>query len=952
MVTDYATQLPQTNTLPQDRLGALYQAIQRMNSVYELPELLAYLLDRVLEDTGGLRGYLLLAQEPATDDDGSHLEVKAARGDGVDVAQMEADILRVVSRTVVRDVLQRGEPRVIEDLRQDARYKHRTGPLSSHHKWQSILAIPLKVADRLIGLMYIEHPGRNAFPNPDLDFLNAFAGQAAVAIDRAQQSQRRIEELERLNEVSRSVVRVLDLDQVLIRILREATQMLDVETGSVLLCEGDQLAWPAWRSPWSADGNQRSQSGQGADRGKIGDLLFRVSVQEGRPVHISRRLKAGEGIAGWVAQQGEPLLVRDVHHDPRWYGEVETGFFTRSVLCVPLKIDEHVIGALQVLNKKGPVGFTERDLTLLSAFATTATVAIENARLFAEARQARELRALNEMAAVLSSSLELDAILETGLVKALDVMRAEAGAVSLMDGETGELVVAAARGWRAGGLPVGTRIPADEGLLGRVVASGEIIATNDVRPELRAAVEAFRDQGVQAMMLAPMRAGGQVTGVLSAMSYVPRTFTAEEVDVLSAIGGMFGVAVENARLYGEVRSNLTQLAYFNEVGGALTSSLDLDRVLQVIMTGVASLIGVERASIFLVEEASDDLVLEYSADVREAIRLPVPWPGVVGWVATHGEPVIVNDVRDDPRFLPDIDAITGFGTRSILGAPLKLDGRVIGVVEALNKLDSPFTEKDRNLLVDFSKWAAIALHNARLYRELDEATERLASAEAVAVMGDMALNLTHRLSNRISVARINASRIQAKCKEELKNPYLAEKLEEIRRAAVESLTIVRRIREPFEMADVEPLDVSACLAEALSSFHIESGIKVLEQYQSKLPPVMATREKLIESFCHVIGNALDAMEDSGQLWLSTRRRLDGLVEVVVADDGQGIPPDVQPHLFELGFTTKPDEGGLGLGLWWTRAYVSRLGGQVKLRSIPGQGTAVSIRLPAAQERLA
>ncbi len=950
MVTDYAMQLPQTNTLPQDRLGALYQIIQRMNSVYELPELLAYLLDRVLEDSGGQRGYLLLAQEPAVDDGGPHLEVKAARGDGVDETQTEADILRVVSRTVVRDVLQRGEPRIIEDLQQDARYKHRTGPLSSHHKWQSILAIPLKVADRLIGLMYIEHPGRNAFPNPDLDFLNAFAGQAAVAIDRAQQSQRRIEELERLNEVSRSVVRVLDLDQVLIRILREATQMLDVETGSVLLCEGDQLRWSTWRSPWSADANQRTQGGQGCDEGKSCDLVFRVSVQEGRPVQISRRLKAGEGIAGWVAEHGDPVLVRDVHHDARWYGEVETGFLTRSVLCVPLKIDDHVMGVLQVLNKKGPVGFTERDLTLLSAFATSATVAIENAHLFAEARQARELRALNEMAAVLSSSLELEAILETGLVKALDVMRAAAGAISLVDEETGELVVAATRGWRAGGLQIGTRIPAGEGLLGRVAATGEITTTDDVSPDLHAAVEAFREEGVQAMMLAPMRARGQVVGVLSAMTYAARTFTAEEIDVLSAIGGMFGVAVENARLFEEVRSNLTQLAYFNEVGGALTSSLDLDRVLQVIMTGVTSLIGVERASIFLVEDLSNDLVLEYSADVREAIRLPVPWPGVVGWVATHGEPAIVNDVRHDSRFLPDIDAITGFDTRSILGAPLKLDDRVIGVVEVLNKLDGAFTEKDRDLLVDFSKWAAIALHNARLYRELDEAMERLASAEAVAVMGDMALNLTHRLSNRISIARINASRIQAKCTDELNNPYLAQKLEEIRRAAVESLTIVRRIREPFEMADVDLLDVSACLAEALSSFHLKSGIKVLEQYQPNLPPVMATREKLIESFCHVIGNALDAMGDSGQLWLSTRRRLDGLVEVVVADDGQGIPSEIQPHLFELGFTTKPDEGGLGLGLWWTRAYVSRLGGQVKLHSIPDQGTAVSIRLPAVQER--
>ncbi len=918
MVNEQTTHPVQTGTLSQDRLHALYQIIQRMHSVYELPELLDFLLDQVLEHTGGQRGYLLLAQEP-TDDDPC-LEVKAMRGQELDQVQADADVLGWVSRSVVRDVLQKGEPRVIEDLRHDERYQASVGILSTYFKWQSILAIPLKAAERLIGLMYIEHPGRNAFPCPDLDFLHAFAGQATVAIARAQESQRRIQELERLSEVSRSVVRVLDLDQVLTRILHEATQMLDVETGSVLLLDEQTR-----------------------------ELIFRVSVQEGRPVEISRRLKPGQGIAGQVAQSGQPVLVPDARQDPSWYGEVEAEFITRSVLCVPLKIDDHVIGVLQALNKKGPVGFTERDLTLFSAFATSATVAIENARLFADARQARELRVLNEIGAVLGSSLELEAVLETGLAKALEVIWAEAGAVSLLDGVSGELVVAATRGWRRDSMPVGTRIPVDRSLSGLVATTGEVLVTSDVSDDPRLAIEAFRDEGVQATVLVPMRAGGQAVGVLSAMSYTPHTFTSEQIAVLSAIGGMFGVAVENARLYEKVRSNLIQLTYLNEVGGALTASLDLEQVLQIIMQGVTSLVGVERASIFLVDETTGDLVLEYSVGGHESIRLPAPWPGIVGWITVHGTPIIANDVQHDPRFLPDIDTATQFETRSILGAPLKLDERVIGAIEMLNKLDGPFTEKDRDLLVGFSKWAAIALNNARLYRELDEATERLSSAEAVAVMGDMALNLTHRLNNRISIARVDATRIQSKCQDELRNPYLAQKVERIQQVATESLAIIRRIREPFEMADVEPLDASSCLAEALSTSQVKPGIEVVQSYQDDLPPVMAAREKLIETFCHVISNALEAIGETGQLRLCTRSLPDGLLEIIIADDGPGIPPEVQAHIFELGYTTKTDQGGMGLGLWWTRVYVTRLGGQVVLDSTLGQGTAVSIRLPAAQE---
>jgi signal transduction histidine kinase len=443
-----------------------------------------------------------------------------------------------------------------------------------------------------------------------------------------------------------------------------------------------------------------------------------------------------------------------------------------------------------------------------------------------------------------------------------------------------------------------------------------------------------------------------VVGVFSAMNYTPRTFTAEEIDVLSAIGGMFGVAVENARLYEEVRSNLRQLSYFNEVGGALTSSLNLERVLQVIMEGVNSLVGVERVSIFLIDEPSGDLVLEYSVGgrEREVIRLPAPWRGLAGWIATHGQPVIAADAKQDPRWLPDIDATTQFDTRSILGAPLKIGERVIGVVEAVNKLDGTFTERDRDRLMDFSKWAAIALHNAQLYHRLDEATERLINAEAVAVMGDMALNLTHSLSNRVGFVKAAVKLVKKKCKAELRNPYLADKVETIQRVSEESINIIRRIRAPFELDDVEPLDVSACLADALGAFHVEPGVKVITQYQPDLPPVMATCKKLTEAFGHIIGNALQAMGQVGELRLATRRRPDGLVEVTITDDGPGIAPEVQAHLFELGSTTKQAEGGLGLGLWWTRVYVSRLGGQVKLHSTPGQGTVVSIQLPAAQEK--
>lgn len=193
-------------------------------------------------------------------------------------------------------------------------------------------------------------------------------------------NQRKIEQLTRLNELSRSVVRVLDLDKVLTEIVDKATAMLNVETGSVLLLDDKDEP--------------------------TGELYFATSVSEGKRIEISTRLQPNQGFAGWVIATGQPIYANEVDQDPRWFGEVETGFNTHSLLCVPLELDGRAQGVLQVLNSKEPAGFNEEHVALLSAFAATATIAIENARLYKQAQEADQQRrraaeTLSAMAAII-----------------------------------------------------------------------------------------------------------------------------------------------------------------------------------------------------------------------------------------------------------------------------------------------------------------------------------------------------------------------------------------------------------------------------------------------------------------------------------------------------------------------------------------------------------------------
>ena len=229
---------PKTPHIPEqnmtlERLKSLYELIGRMNSVYDLSELLEFVMERALSLTGGRQGLLLLS-----DDYERKLQhIAVARGKELATQQLE-QALNFVSTTVIKDVLDRGEPRLIADLQTDQRYEGATSEATLlFKKVRSVLAVPLKVEAQLVGLIYIDHPRQDIFGQGDLDFLSAFASQAALAINRAQQHQRQVEELTLLNELSRSVVQVLDLNEVLTRIVNEAIRMLNVETGSVLLLD-------------------------------------------------------------------------------------------------------------------------------------------------------------------------------------------------------------------------------------------------------------------------------------------------------------------------------------------------------------------------------------------------------------------------------------------------------------------------------------------------------------------------------------------------------------------------------------------------------------------------------------------------------------------------------------------------------------------------------------------
>ena len=930
-----------------EQLKGLHELIKRMNSVYDLQELLEFVADKTLHLTGGRRGLLLLSD----DRERTLRDIAVVRGQEPDSQRLE-QALESASSTVIKDVLERGEPRLVMDLPADERYEGLASSDTKEFKRiRSVLAVPLKVDQELVGLIYIDHPERGTFNQNDLYFLSAFANQAAIAINRAREhrrqvevlthlNQRKIAELTRLNELSRSVVQVLDLDRVLTKIMNAATEMLNVETGSVLLLDESTC-----------------------------ELSFATSVSKGKPVKIPTHLRKDQGIAGWVVSTGQPVCSNDVSQHPRWFGEVETGFATQSLLCVPLQLNGRVLGVLQALNPQKKEGFDEEDVALLTTIAASATIAIENARLFREARQVRRLRALNELALALGETLDLEMILKIGLDRSLDLLGASAGAVSLVDDQSPAQWprIRVSQELSSNPAQAEQQIGALRELSSLVINTNtdEVLILDETylkqQPAGRVSGSILKAFGAQLLALAPIKLGNKLKGCLMLINKGRSTYDEEAISFVAGVAHIIGLAIQNALHYLDAEERARQLIRLNDIGLALTSDvsgLDLPFVLRVIIDGVNATLQTERASIFLIDETTQELILHCTNEGDVEIRLPAPWSGsIAGWVATHNKPRIVNHPANDPDYMSQIADEVGYKIHSLLCASIVVEGKVIGVIEALNKKNGqPFHQRDQEELIEFAKWAAVAIHNARLFEQRLQAYQRLAdeqkqrrAAEARSAMAAIILDIAHTMNNIVGAIRVWTLDLKD---EPLPNSYktFREGLSEILRNAEEAIELIGKIRDPLEKVAITPTHVDLCLARAVQNCSWPGNIKRREMYDPGLPLVRANDERLISVFYNLLSNAIQALTPrGGDIQIGASYTSTGWVEVKITDNGPGIPPQLQDRIFDPNVSSK--EKGLGLGLWLAETFVHQFGGRIDFTSSVSEGTTFIINLqPWSEER--
>ncbi len=943
--------MSQTNiTRDQQRLHCFYDLTQMMRKTSHRTDLLTFAIERAIRLTGAQRGLLILTN-PADPDSGPW---EFARGfahcspQHDDAGENQAPSPAI--QAIMDDARTHQTTHLIHDLPTDERYAASiasTAAGDAARLPRSLLVLPLLSEAACIGVLTLDHRRSAMFSQEDAAFLQAFVGQAALAVHQAQRHQHQVESLTRLHELSRSVVEVLDVDEVLARIVTEATRFLRVETGSVLLL---------------------NEAGT--------ELSFAISISNGQRIVIPTRLRVSEGIAGRVATTGVATSVADVTTDPHWFGEVETGFVTRSMLCVPLRLHGRILGVVQVLNKKDTQGFAATDSALLSTFAASATIAITNARLFHQARQMQHLRQMNTLALALSSTLDLPTILHTGLEQTMQALNAQVGGITLLAqqfdpmgfaGQHSQPGIVRVRQGIAAQPDQATRqerlmdasldyvrhTPIAEPLVIDATASNGAVLPSTLPTDLAPA--ACVAAGVERLALVPVQMGGTPCGVLVVMRSAPSPYSADDLSLLSNSGRILDLAVQNATHYTQAHAQAHRLRYLNQIGGMLTRSLDLSHVLKVIIEGVNALLQTERTSVFLVDDETHELVLRYTNEGPTDIRLPPPWQGVAGWVATHDSATIVNDPSSDGRHLRQVAQEIGYEASSLLCVPLRLENRVIGVVEALNKTDGHhFTPYHQELLSELTQWAAIAIHNARLfaervraYQDLAAEQQRRIAAETRGAMAAVVLDMAHTMNNIIGAIRVWALTLEHDLPVRVAGESRAacsQHIRHIRQNAEEAIDLIRTMRGPLEQATIEAIDMHRCLERTLASCWLPDTVQVHTDYSSDLPLVRANGARLEAVFQNLIANSIQAFEQEvGDIFLTTGTTDDGWGVVTIRDTGPGIAPEIQDQLFTPGVSNKA--GRLGIGLWLVETFISQFGGTIGWHSDAGSGTTFTIRLP-------
>ncbi|MBN2388052.1 MAG: GAF domain-containing protein [Anaerolineales bacterium] len=927
-----------------DELTALYETTRDVATQRDPKALMQAIVDRAASLLNSAGGSIYLFNEERNE-----VELIVAHG-----FQGYVGTRLVPGEGLVGRVLEDLEPMIVPDYRT---WEFRSAKFDAESV-TAVMAVPMLYSGETVGVLSVNEIERDdetplrEYRQSDVELLTFFAGAAASAVHNSrlfQETRRRLIELEALYQASLAAAQIHSLKAVAQRIVDALDQLMRWQ-GSIWVIDIEHQC-PTLLAYGGSNLTGKSLKDEIA---RVDSLLTSFDV----------------GIVGLVCQTGQPVRTGDAPSNP-YYLEITPGM--RSELAVPLKVGGRTIGCINVESAE-PDAFSEHDERLLTTIANQAAIAIENARLFDEARR-RAVRqaALNTIiTASTRAGTGLDALLNMALEQVLQALGLDIGALWLEGTLMGVQRVAAR------GVPSAINTMMNNAAAsGRFIFSRTLVVTDWVG-ENHQFSEMFVSLGMRSAVIVPLQTDGRRIGGLAVAAPEPRQWTVEETALVEAVGREVGAAVERARLFEETQDRLAELEVINKVSTALRLAQSQDEMLTPLLDETLGTLGVEAGSIWLYDPADERLKQVIGKGWCSGIAHLKLERGedIPGMVFAEGVVYFTRDLHEDPLTTPAIREIIPPGW-SVMAVPILAEQETIGVFLVSARLPRELNSGDARLAITLTEMAGNALQRMRLYEQTEdhavelegrvaERTAELMDAlkkaqEADRLKSEFIANVNHELrtplTNLVLYHQMLHSQPTVKTEERL--DVIGRELQRLR-TLIEDLLNLSRLDLGQVAFNVKPHDLNLLvrtLVDDRRSLAVERGLELVIDLAPTLPPVWVDEPRIMQAISNLLTNALLYTQPGGQVFVcsgqATMNQGDW-VTLGVRDTGPGISDEDLPHLFERFYrgkaSLKSGAPGTGLGLAIVKQVVEGHSGRIEVGQGPdGRGSVFTLWLPVNQK---